>query len=106
MLRSASQTSLVAASSFGEVTASTHRLSYFAAQALDRVGGANDQPHRGREGKERNYLFPVAPPALRDRRYFSDTGPGEVFEVNGKRQAMLPACFVTALAMRRTITCA
>jgi len=27
-------------------------------------------------------------------------GPGKVFEVNGKRKAMLPACFVTALEMQ------
>src|SRR5438477_775405 len=27
-------------------------------------------------------------------------GPGKVFEVNGKRKAMLPACFVTALEIR------
>jgi hypothetical protein len=56
-------------------------------QALDRVGGVDDATHLCRVGEERNHLFPVAPPGLRDRWVFAAPEAGieflEPFTGNG-----------------------
>ena len=39
-----------------------------AAQRLDGIRGVDDPPHAFREGEEGDNEFPVAAPALRDRR--------------------------------------
>src|SRR5262245_45777482 len=53
------------------MTAHSHRLAYVAVEALDGVGGVENFSHRRSKCEERNHLFPVAPPALRDGGEFS-----------------------------------
>ena len=59
----------------------------FAVQTFDRVGRMNDPPHRRRQGKERNHLFPVAAPALGDGRIFLAQRTGiELIQAGPPRQ--------------------
>jgi len=49
------------------MTAPAHGFARFAVQTFDRVGRVNDPSDGHGEGEERKHLFPVTPPALRDR---------------------------------------
>ena len=68
MLRSASQISLVAASSVGKVAAGLDDFAQARVDALERVGGVDHAPHVGRKGEERNDVRPRAAPRRDDRR--------------------------------------
>jgi hypothetical protein len=54
----------------GKVPSNSDRLAHLGVEALDRTGGVNDFSKLGGKDEEQNDLFPVAPPALGDRRIF------------------------------------
>jgi hypothetical protein len=54
----------------------SHGAAQFCVQRLDGVRGVNDPAHRDGKGEERNNLFPMAPPTLRDGRIFRAPRPG------------------------------
>src|SRR5712671_109946 len=66
--------SLVAASSLGKWPRTRTALADLRVKALNRIGGVKDFAQLRCEGEERNDLFPIAPPALRDGRIFLPPG--------------------------------